>query len=634
MNSSAQPVVPPIPLREATFGPLIGKRVTRFFIVLTLVFLVGFGLTFSESPNVIALGVGMQFPGAGFLYTGGILGVFLFLLTLVFFGLAAFAWFGAGMIVAPPIVWGLAALGAYGLADNNSWNVFVYAVPTIVVLGAVVGAYKRRRQHLAELEVAKERNRYLAKATSRERDGAITVSEEMSPEELASLRFVLDLGLQPLESFEGFDFLDQFQSAATRYQVDYAQYGLAIAQFTRTPAFTGYMQKAQENLIKKKLDKRMWSYWFLENLWGNFRFDADPIRKDNVMYSGNTGLMIGLYETVNQDYQFSAPGSMPFKWNDKKSFVYDFGTISEAVARNYRESEMGLMVCEPNWLYNMCNCIGMSSLVLHDRLHGTRHVDAIYKRWQQSLNEEFLTGDGRCVAIRSSRLGITLPGLTSMTSDANFIWYLNALDPGHADRLWAILRKEFAKITPEGELDLTLVGPDKMDVGTYKGGCDMGGCTVLMETAAEMGDLELWNKLKAYIEKENPPVTKNGVRRFEVSTILNTIYIMGLFARPNVWRDLINNGMPEEWKNGPLLSDAPYPDVLVAKAVSDGTRLDLVLRPGSDKHDAVLKFQRLKPDTRYKVEGMPGAEVVADGEGCSQLAIELRDRLELSLIPA
>ena len=181
MNSGAQQVVPPIPLRETTFGPLIGKRVTRFFTVLALVFLVGFGLTFSDSPQLVALGVGMQFPGAGFLYSGGMLGIFLFLLTLVFFGLAAFAWFGAGMIVAPPIVWGLAAFGAYGLADNDSWNVFVYAVPALVAFGAVYGTYKRRLQHRNELRVAEERNKYLVDASSRERDGKITISEEMSP---------------------------------------------------------------------------------------------------------------------------------------------------------------------------------------------------------------------------------------------------------------------------------------------------------------------------------------------------------------------------------------------------------------------------------------------------------------------
>lgn len=55
------------------------------------------------------------------------------------------------------------------------------------------------------------------------------------------------LALQPLDSFAGFTKIDQFREAATRYQLNALSYSLSMAQFTRTPAFTGYLAEAQRN---------------------------------------------------------------------------------------------------------------------------------------------------------------------------------------------------------------------------------------------------------------------------------------------------------------------------------------------------------------------------------------------------
>ena len=70
---------------------------------------------------------------------------------------------------------------------------------------------------------------------------------------------------------------DQFREGALRYQINHLAYATALYQYTHTPAFSGYLAEAQRNAIQKALDKRVWKYWSLENLWGNLRWNPDPI---------------------------------------------------------------------------------------------------------------------------------------------------------------------------------------------------------------------------------------------------------------------------------------------------------------------------------------------------------------------
>lgn len=98
----------------------------------------------------------------------------------------------------------------------------------------------------------------------------------LSDEALALARFALDRALQPIENFEGFQFVDQFQTAATRYQIAQTGYALSLLN-ARLPAFRGYLREAQENLIHNQTDHRIWRYWRFENAWGNFNLNPDPV---------------------------------------------------------------------------------------------------------------------------------------------------------------------------------------------------------------------------------------------------------------------------------------------------------------------------------------------------------------------
>src|SRR5262249_37434904 len=141
-------------------------------------------------------------------------------------------------------------------------------------------------------------NRYLRQA-GREtlisfRSG-VAEAKELSPGELKLMRFLLDRALQPPERFGGFEWLDQFQTAAVRYQLNFIGYALALAQATRLPALGGYLDEAQRRLIAKQADHRVWGYWALENMWGNLRADPDPVARENIMFTGFCATQIAMY---------------------------------------------------------------------------------------------------------------------------------------------------------------------------------------------------------------------------------------------------------------------------------------------------------------------------------------------------
>jgi len=204
--------------------------------------------------------------------------------------------------------------------------------------------------------------------------------EEMSAEDVASMRFLLDRALQPIERFDGFDWIEQFQTSAVRYQVMGMSYALSVAQAARLPALRGYLFQAQRNLIDKMMDHRIWRYWALENAWGNLRLDPDPMApatRDNVMYSGWYAAMIGMHASNTGDERYNRPGSIVLRHPSGREFAYDWPSIIEILADNYVRAPFTLFPCEPNWIYVFCNNFGAIGVVLHDRLRGSDYWSRI-----------------------------------------------------------------------------------------------------------------------------------------------------------------------------------------------------------------------------------------------------------------
>ncbi|MDF3280102.1 hypothetical protein [Gordonia sp. N1V] len=454
---------------------------------------------------------------------------------------------------------------------------------------------------------------------------------ESSADDLASLRYLLDLALQPIDDFTGFTRLEQIGGSALRYQLSYAGYALSMAQYTRTPAFGGYLAEAQANLIRKMCDKRVWGYWATEQLAGYLRWNPDPMTFGNVMYTGFFAAMLALYESLNGTGEFDDPGSLELRWSTEKSFHYGYAPIAEAIARNMRQSRQTLYPCEPHLIYPMCNAVAMVGLCAYDRLHHRDLAGDLPEKMRQSLfDNKFRRRDGRFVFGRGP-LGLVFPPM--IANDAVMTYWLNALTPDLAHDTWDTLRRTRIR-DRSTRIGLRTTPVDHLDVGSYRPGDGWAWANLLI-AAHEMGDTEvadtITEKIAADIGLDHSP---HGAHKLHgVSTWVNCAHVLGRMTRPDGMRDLASGEIADAWRHGPHLDSAGYPDVLVAKALTDGTTLQLVLRPGAGPTRTALRLSRLRPSATYALRGAISDEVTADHDGRAIIEVDLSARLEVQVRP-
>ncbi len=458
---------------------------------------------------------------------------------------------------------------------------------------------------------------------------------ESDVDDLATQRYFFDLLLQPLDEWEGFQRIEQFGLSAFRYELNFSQWALAMSQFTRTPAFTGYLVEAQRNAIVRMTARRVWSYWATERLVGYGRWNPDPIVFHNIMYSGYFGMMLGLYETLNDDRRFSVPGSLPLRWDRRTTYSYDFQRVAEALRDNMRQHPSHPQFpCEPHLVYPVCNTFAMNAMVMHDRLHGTDITGDLLDRVRRSYDQDgWRRESGRFNSI-GTRRGRKLAG-PMLFSDGSIAMLLNPTMPDLAAATWRGLRDSGAVRVNNGEIVLRRAALDRIDAGNYNvaRGDGLARAGLLMG-AREQGDEEVAAALDRSIIERHQPEWSGGARRLKgLSPWSYGSYALGRWSRPGAMRDLVAGAIPEEWRTGPILAEAAYPDVLVAKAVSDGSALELVLRAGSGPRRTTLRLERLAPNQRYRITGGVNDEVTASSTGEAVVAVDLADRSEVRIHP-
>jgi hypothetical protein len=520
------------------------------------------------------------------------------------------------MVIGPPIVW-LGAAGLAGLlARGPIWTPAPYAVAGLIVaLGAV--SYRNGAVRIAQGQKVREMRAAalpaaIAAAKARAVPAPSPDEAELTPEQLASQRYALDRALQPLDQWNGFDKIDEFQTAGRRYQINAFSYALGTAQTHYTPSFHGYLSQAQRQLIDRYRLPEVWKYWVYETAWGHLNLtNFDPAGKDNIMLTGFYGQAVCLYMSATGDRRYAEPGSLPFQLNEQTTYAHDAHTLARSVIGNFRASPFCLYPCEPNWVYPICNHNGMVSLAIYDRLFGADYVEEIRERWLHALDSELTGPDGGVIGLRSTYTGLEFK---FPSGEAGYALPTNTFMPERAWRMWATARSDLQHLLsngPDGRKVLTLPGRG-FDVGNYRPAKGPGYAGIA-NTAREFGDEELAQAALDGLDREGGRLDEGGVLRYvKMSNLSNAQAVQAHLRRKDHWRDAIAKGPPASVFKGPLLADAAYPEVLVARAFSNGE------------------------NTRYVVRGSEAdsAEVTADARGHGALTLVLEGRTAFELRPA
>jgi hypothetical protein len=629
-------------------GPVTHRVAVRTFTVYGIIFLTGGALgLWAGVPWLKSLGLGLVLPGGGFLFwaAGSTFDVTihaaLALGTLFAFAASLALWFATGNAIVALALWLVSAMAAAAMNHHAYWQaapVFVLAL-VIAILATAVALYivvlrrgKAQRQHYNELIHQLSSAGPAPQHSLRARESVATTdfassftvasesgAAELSLESLGILRLILDRALQPLERFDGFDVIDQFQTSALRYQLNFAGYALSLFQHTHAPAFSAYLNDAQSNLILKNCDPRVWNYWRLENLWGNLDRNPDPMARDNVMFTGFVATQIAAFEAATGDRRFSGPEGLVFADEGGRRFAHCLPLMVETLMRNISSSRFSLIACEPNWIFPLCNSIAFAALCRHSPLEW----QALAPRIAKAIDDEFLTTSGRFVACRSARLGLAIPALGGAAVQTLPCFFLNASLPDLAARHWLVERLGWRE------------GRDAMrkcfwpiDTGNYRFS-RASSYAATAAAAVEMGDVETAEALFSLLQTEYPAVLhQHAAHRPGVSFWAHSAELMARVGARDAFRKL----MMEDCGNsqGPRISAAPYPAVIPLRAVAGQGRLDCVLYPGIQAGISEIGLSGLTPRGDYRWQG---GIFQADSYGTARLTLRLEGRTNLTVLP-
>ncbi len=639
-----RPAIPLLPEQPRRMGPVTRLLVLRTVAVLIVWQAIAAVLVVAGDDTARAAGLSMVAPGGGLLFTASPV---LFALTWAAMSIAVVLWWGMSLHIGIPAVWVLSAVGSGLLANGPrlwvdrgttwEWAIPVSYLLALALVGALVWSFEKRFRR--KRSMVPELNQYLATASLPEASRPLRTPDEMDAE---LLRWSYELALQPIDRFDGFEWGEQLHGGTVvRYQLNYLGWALAPYAVNYVPNAPGQIELALRNLVSKQTDLRVWQYWQTLNRLGNFDNNPDPLVRDNIMFSGFTGDQINLYEAATGSTYFDQPGSLTFVWKDGRTFSYDHHSWMEVVRTNFEKSRLGFFPCEPGWAFAACNTLGAQALYGHDRLHGTSLWASIEPRWRDTLEREYLMPDGNYANIRSTHTGLSwdtgeTPGGEYFATGTHQFRDVapdlaargRALSLRHAPQKLGKLRALIA----DGVLQLQL--PEEWERNRARRSA-VPGWTKLIGGARAIGDEELAAAAQRAHDQQCATGQRWPERPLSVGVANMALHMLVRWSTPTDNAELNIRGYVAPL--GPILADAPWPAVLVTLArSSDGTTLDLVVRPGPSNDDGPVEFgfEALVAGTAYRLTG-DGVEIefVADDSGAARVAIAVTDTMTLHLAP-
>nr|XP_036581955.1 uncharacterized protein CTRU02_08032 [Colletotrichum truncatum]KAF6790512.1 hypothetical protein CTRU02_08032 [Colletotrichum truncatum] len=168
---------------------------------------------------------------------------------------------------------------------------------------------------------------------------------------------------------------------AYRYQLATMAYAAGATHYHRLPILRSTFKALLEKMIHKMLLRDVWGYWFLTSHSGILvdpdikelrKPWADPVVRENIMYSGHLFLMVSLYTMLFNDGKFDQEGSITFNWNPifwgmgPEKFCYTRKSLQTAIFKEMEREKWIGVCCEPNSIFVVCNQFPLIALRYND----------------------------------------------------------------------------------------------------------------------------------------------------------------------------------------------------------------------------------------------------------------------------
>ncbi|KAL3489613.1 hypothetical protein BJX62DRAFT_252511 [Aspergillus germanicus] len=154
-----------------------------------------------------------------------------------------------------------------------------------------------------------------------------------------------------------------------------------------------------KDLIDKILKRDVWGYWFLTSHSG-IAVDpdlkelrkpwADPIVRENIMYSGHFLLMVSLYTMLFNDETYDGEGALKFVWDQvfwgmgREVFSYSRLSLQETVLSEMERQGWLGACCEPNTIFVVCNQFPIIAFRYNDVHDKTNNAEKVILKYNEA----------------------------------------------------------------------------------------------------------------------------------------------------------------------------------------------------------------------------------------------------------
>jgi len=461
----------------------------------------------------------------------------------------------------------------------------------------------------------------------------------LDQKQLGALRHMIELSRRPPGSWQFMEPEERLSNDNVIFQIAYMSYALAVVQSEVTPAYRELYRQALRSYIHKILQRDVWDMWLevIEIPLFKQHLDPakdwrDPVREKNIMYSGHVLQMIGLYETLYDDREFDAPGSIVYELPGENGFrnTYNHESLAKLIADQFVNSGHMGIECEPNRIFTECNQHAIVGLVQYDRLHGTNLSDVRHRFWEKAKELRYIDPETKRAMWFyqvAEKEAVVHP---LVRSDG---WTGIMMHGWNRDFIESVYPPQRDAELP-GLIDTT---PERWRVrwGSSQVSQDFG---FLAAYAAEMGDRATAQKLLEYADEHFAPRWADGGYFYPLRTVVGEEFEgppkpvptekMGehqvgpltgnallSFARLNPGRGIWNlynktSAASFAQSGDPEVVDVRYPEVQITQAYYDkaARKLAVSMVPGTDSQGRIsFGVRNLSPKGRYVVT-VDGAE--------------------------